>query len=57
MTLGEQPLAQNPRTILMGLPDLPFMQGGLQRLQGCTFRRCPLLLTGLLTRLQPPLHS
>ncbi len=41
MTLGEQPLAQNPRTILMGLPDLPFMQGGLQRTPGLHLPKMP----------------
>ncbi len=41
MTLGEQPLAQNPQAALMGLPDLPFMQDGLQRTPGLHLPKMP----------------
>ena len=41
MMLAGQPLVQNPRAALMGLPDLPFMQGGPQRTPGLHLPKMP----------------
>lgn len=41
MTLAQRALTDNRQAALMGLPDLPFMQGGLQRTPGLQFAKMP----------------